>query len=97
MQGSVAMSPGPLEAIIRHEGRLEVLCCVLDCGPLTAVQIGARIGKPARLVRHWLELLDAFDLVEALGALDGGDPLYVTTLDHHPDWVRATVAEHDRG
>lgn len=88
------MSPDPLEAIIRHEGRLEVLCCILDGGPLGAVQVSARTGKPARLVRHWLELLDAFDLVETLGALDGGEPLYVVTLDDHPAWVRATVAEH---
>lgn len=97
LQRSVAVSLSPLETIVRHEGRLDVLCCVLDGGPLAATQVSARIGKPARLVRHWLELLDAFDLVEALGALDSGDPFYVATLDDHPDWVRATVAEHHQG
>jgi hypothetical protein len=91
-----AVSTPGLEAIVRHEGRLDVLCCILDGGPLASPQISARIGKSARLVRHWLEVLASFDLVEKLGALDGGEPLYAATLDAHPDWVRATVDRHRR-
>ncbi len=83
-----------LGAIVRHEGRLDVLCCILDGGPLAAVQISARTGQSDRLVDHWLEVLDRFDLVEKIGALDGGEPLYVATLDDHPDWVRAAVDGH---
>lgn len=73
-----------------------MLCCILDGGPLEAAQIGARIGRPQRLVRHWLEVLDCFELVETLGALDEGEPLYIATLDDHPDWVRAAVDMHRR-
>jgi len=91
-----SVSPSSLEAIVRHEGRLDVLCCILDGGPLAAVQVGARIGKPNRVVRHWLELLAAFSLVDTLGALDGGDPLYIATLDDHPTWVREAVIDHRR-
>lgn len=90
------MSTAALEAIVRHEGRLDVLCCILDGGPLAGPQISARIGKSARLVRHWLEMLDSFDLVEKLAALDGGEPFYAVTLDHHPHWVRVTVDGHRR-
>lgn len=88
------MSSPVLEAIVRHEGRLDVLCCIIDGGPLAVAQISARIGQPARLVRHWVELLDRFDLVEKLGALDGSEPLFAATLDDHPDWVRAAVDAH---
>jgi len=85
-----------LEAMVRHEGRLDVLCCILDGGPLAAAQVSARIGRSARLVGHWLDLLDSFGLVEKIGALNGGEPLYAATLDDHPDWVRAAVAKHRR-
>ncbi len=80
-----------------HEGRLDALCCILDGGPLTAMQISARTGRPERLVSHWLELLDCFGLVERLGAIDGGESLYAATLDEHPDWVRARVRAHHSG
>jgi hypothetical protein len=94
--GRDAVNAPGLESIVGHEGRLDVLCCILDGGPLTVPQISARMGKSARLVRHWLEVLDSFDLVEKLAALDGGEPLYAATLDDHPDWVRTTVARHRR-
>lgn len=80
-----------------HAGRLDVLCCILDGGPLTAMQIGARTGQPERLVSHWLELLDAFGLVERLGAPGGGEPLYAATLDEHPAWVHERVRRHHHG
>jgi hypothetical protein len=73
---------------------LDVLCCILDGGPLAVPQISARTGSPVNAVSYWLKLLDSFGLVEKLGDLDGCSPLYVATLDEHPDWVREAVEEH---
>jgi DNA-binding transcriptional ArsR family regulator len=88
------VSPAPLEAIIKHDGRLDVLCCILDGGPLGVPQLSARTGKSEKAVGHWIKLLDSFGLVERIGDLDGREPLYVATLDGHPDWVREAVEAH---
>jgi hypothetical protein len=86
----------PLEAIVMHDGRLDVLCCILDGGPLTVPQLSARTGQPLHAVGHWVKLLDAFGLVAKIGDLDGGEPLYAATLDDLPDWVRQAVDDHRR-
>jgi DNA-binding transcriptional ArsR family regulator len=91
------MRYSPLEAIVKHDGRLDVVCCILDGGPLAVPQLSARTGKPAKAVEHYLKLLESFGLVEKVGDLDGGEPLYAATLDGHPDWVRETVDEHRGG
>lgn len=85
------MSSPQLEAIVKHDGRLALLCCLLDGGPLSVPQLAARTGEPPRSVRYWVSLLDAFSLVDRLGDLDGGEPLYALTLDDHPEWVREAV------
>jgi hypothetical protein len=85
-----------MEAIVKHDGRLDVLCCILDGGPLAASQLSARIGRPLKAVDHYVKLLDSFGLVKKLGDLDGGEPLYAATLDEHPDWVREAVEGHRR-
>jgi hypothetical protein len=90
------VSLSPLEAIVKHDGRLDVLCCILDGGPLAVPQVSARIGGSPKVVGHWVRLLEVFDLVEKIGDLDGGEPLYVATLDGHPDWVRREVEQHRR-
>jgi hypothetical protein len=83
-----------MEAIVRHDGRLNVLCCLLDGGPLSVPQLGARLGESSQAVHYWVNLLDSFSLVQRLGDLDGGEPLYAVTLDEHPDWVREAVEGH---
>lgn len=88
------MSSSALEAIVKHDGRLDVLCCILDGGPLSRMQLSARIGESASAVDHWVRLLGTFGLVEKIGDLGGGEPLYVATLDEHPDWVRKAIDEH---
>ncbi len=88
------MSRSPLEEAVIHDGRLDVLCCILDSGPLGATQISARIVEPEGLVRHWLETLHALSLVQRIGTPGDGEPLYAATLDNHPDWVRAVIARH---
>jgi Bacterial regulatory protein, arsR family len=90
------VSPSALEAIVRHDGRLDVLCCILDGGPLAVPQLSARTSQSPKAVAHYLRLLESFDLVEKVADLDGGEPLYVATLDEHADWVREAVEEHRR-
>jgi hypothetical protein len=85
-----------LEAIVIHDGRLEILCCLLDGGPLGVRQLSARTRGPAPLVGHWIKLLESFDLVAKIADLDGGEPLYTVTLDDHPDWVRDVIEAHRR-
>lgn len=82
---------------MRHDGRLDVLCCLLDGGPLAVPQLAARTGELPQTVRYWVRLLESYGLVEALADLDGGEPLYAVTLDEHPDWVREAVEEHRGG
>lgn len=81
---------------MKHDGRLDVLCCLVGGGPLGIPQVAARINEPAQTVRYWMRLLESFRLVEKMGALDGGEPLYVVTLEDHPDWVREAIDEHCR-
>jgi hypothetical protein len=82
-----------LEAVVKHDGRLDVLCCLFHGEPLAVVQLSARIAKPARAVAHYMKQLESFDLVEKTDGLDG-EPLYVATLEKQPDWVREAVEEH---
>ena len=88
------MSSSRLETIVRHDDRLDLLCCLLDGGPLSVPQIAARIGAYVQATRYWVGLLDAFSLVEKRAELDDGEPQYVATLDEHPEWVREAVARH---
>lgn len=81
---------------MRHDGRLDVLCCILDGGPLTIQQISARIGSSLRSVAYWLSLLESFDLVTKVDELDGGEPIFAASLDGHPDWVHEAVEDHRR-
>ena len=90
------MSPSALEAIVKHDGRLDVLCCILDGGPLAVPQLSARTGRSLQAVGHYVKLLESFDLVGKVGDLDGGEPLYAATLDEHPDWVREAIEGHRR-
>ena len=90
------MSPSALEAIVKHDGRLDVLCCILDGGPLAVPQLSARTGRSPQAVSHYVKLLESFDLLGKVGDLDGGEPLYAATLDEHPDWVREAIEGHRR-
>jgi predicted transcriptional regulator len=90
------VSPSPLEAILEHEGRLDVLCCLIDGDSLAIAQLSARTGRPLKAVRHCIKVLEAFDLVEKMETVAGGETFYVANLDKHPDWVREAVEEHRR-
>ena len=88
------MSSARLEAIVKHDGRLDVLCCLIDSGPLGIPQVAARTIAPAQTVRYWMRLLESFSLVEKVADLGGQEPLYVVNLNEHPDWVREAIDEH---
>jgi hypothetical protein len=88
------VSSAHLETIVEHDGRLNLLCCLLDGGPLSVPQIAGRIGESSQAVSYWAKLLDSFNLVEKRDAPDDGWPVYTATLDEHPDWVREAVRQH---
>jgi DNA-binding transcriptional ArsR family regulator len=92
----MTVSSSSLEAIMRHDGRLDVLCCLLDDEALTVPQLSARTGRSMAVVAHHLRLLDSFELVEKADEPDRVDPMYAATLDGHPDWVQEAVEEHRR-
>lgn len=81
---------------MKHEARLDPLCCLVDGEPLAVSQLSARIGRLLKAAGQHLTLLESFDLVGQAGHLDGGEPLYAATLDGYPDWVREAVEEHRR-
>jgi predicted transcriptional regulator len=87
-------SSSALEAILAHDGRMDVLCCLLDGEPLTLKQLSARTGRPLNAVSHWVKLLNEFFLVERMGDTNGSEPRYAATLNAHPDWVRKAVENH---
>jgi hypothetical protein len=84
-----------LEAIVRHDGRLDLLCCLVDGEPLTVPQLSVRTGKSQEIVGYWVKLLNSFDLVKKTGDV-GGELLYEATLDGHPNWVREAIDKHRR-
>ena len=90
------MNPSPLKTILRHEGRLDVLCCLIDGDALAIPQLSARTGRSLKAVSHCIKVLEAFDLVGKGDARDGSETFYVANLDRHPDWVLRAIEEHRR-
>jgi DNA-binding transcriptional ArsR family regulator len=88
------MTSSQLEAVVMHQGRLDVLCCILDGDPLALKQLSAETGNPLNAVGYWVKLLGQAGLVAKTLQADGGETLYEATLDDHPDWVREAVEEH---
>lgn len=84
----------PLEPIVRHDVRLDILCCLVDREPLEVAQVSASTGRDKHLVRHHLKLLEAFGLVRKEGGRRSRPALYVACLDEHPDWVAEAVRDH---
>jgi Bacterial regulatory protein, arsR family len=85
----------PLETIVKHNGRLDILCCLLNSEAQAIMQLSAQTGMSEAEVGHYIELLDLFDLVEKTDDVIG-EPLYRATFENHPDWVRKAVERHRR-
>jgi predicted transcriptional regulator len=88
------MSSLRLEIVVHHDGRLNVLCCLLDNGPLSIRQLAARTGDSAQAIHYWVRLLEAFALIRHEGESGGGEALYVASLDGQPEWVLEAVRNH---
>ncbi len=88
------MNPTDLEPIINHDGRLDVLCCLIDGERLTVSQLSARTGKSLAAVKQYVKLLESFDLVEKAPTVAGTEQLYGIDLQGHPDWVRTAIQDH---
>lgn len=84
----------PAERVVRHDLRLDILCCLVGGEPLTATQLSGRIGKALTEVVYHVIMLDSYGLIEARAGAYGGAPSYAATLDGHPAWVRRAVEEH---
>ena len=91
------MSSSRLEQIVHHDGRLNLLSCLLDNEPLSASQLAARVDDSVQAVRYWLRLLDTFDLVKEHDMPAAGEIRYALTLDGQPDWVRKAIEGHRPG
>lgn len=95
MPWGMAVSPSGLEAIVKHDGRLNVLSVLLDGGPLSVDQLASQIDESPRVVRYWVHLLESYGLVLWLD-LGDSEEMYEATLLVHPDWVQDAVTEHCR-
>lgn len=90
------MTSAPLRSALAHETRLDILGCLCQ-EPLTAADLGCRIGTDERRVAHHLSILEAFGLVEvADDAGEGEATLYAMRLQHQPAWVARAVVDHRR-
>lgn len=84
----------PPRALVEHEGRLDVLSCLMESQPSTLTAIAERMGKAPATVAYLLGPLDLHRLVRKTGERERGESLYETCLDEHPPWVREAVEEH---
>lgn len=82
-----------LEEIVRHSGRLDILCCLQNEEPQAIVQLSAKTGMSPEAVGHHIELLTLFGLVEEREGSDK-EILYLTTVSRHPDWIQAAIKDH---
>jgi DNA-binding transcriptional ArsR family regulator len=93
VHGEAAVTSPP-RALVEHEGRLDVLCCLLDSQPSTLTAIAERMGKEQTAVAYLLRPLDLHGLVRKTGDRERGQPLYEACLDEQPAWVREAVEKH---
>jgi len=82
-----------LETVVRHDGRLNILCCLVDNGDQSIPQLAARTGDSRQAVHYWVRVLENFDLVKQVRE-EGRQRIFSASLDGHPQWVREAVEEH---
>jgi hypothetical protein len=85
----------PRRAVLAHNARLDILCCLDSEEPLVIQQVGARAGLDDRLTAYHLRILDRFRLAGRKRQLGEAGPTgYVLRLGKQPDWVIKTVEAH---
>lgn len=82
------------EAVVRHDARLDVLCCLDSDEAMAAEQISGRTGMEARRTAYHLKVLHAFGLIGTTQKDGIGPILYVLRLDRQPEWITDAVNEH---
>jgi predicted ArsR family transcriptional regulator len=82
------------EAVVRHDARLDILCCLDADEPMTAEQISGRMRMEFRRTAYHLKVLHAFGLVGTRQRGGRGPALYVSRLERQPEWVTVAVSEH---
>jgi hypothetical protein len=89
------MRASPRRAVIEHDARLSILCCLLSSPePLDFSQVSAGTGLGSIQVKHHVRILDAFRLVKKQREVDSGKTRYAAQLDVQPYWVRAAIQVH---
>ena len=82
------------EAVVRHDARLDILCCLDPDKPLTTEQVTARTGIARCGVAYHLKVLRTFGLVGTAPGVGTGPALFVPCLDRQPEWITDAVNEH---
>ena len=83
----------PRRAVVEHDARLDILCCLDPDESMAIAQVSTRTGIHPTLTKHHINILDAFSLVGKKEE-EGGQAFYVARLDEQPDWVREAVETH---
>jgi DNA-binding transcriptional ArsR family regulator len=91
------VSPSPRRAVIEHDARLDILCCLAGGEPLALAQVSGRTGMHPTRATHHMRILDAFGLVGKRRDGECGQVLYVARLDEHPAWVAEAVEAYRSG
>jgi predicted transcriptional regulator len=82
------------EAVVRHDARLDILCCLDSNEPMAAEQISGRTGIETHRTAYHLRVLRASGLIGTTQKDGRGSALYVLRLDQQPEWVANAVDEH---
>lgn len=87
----------PPPGLIKHDGRLDILCCFEDDKPLTVTALSARTGESPEATSYHLKPLLSHGVIRKSGEQEDGEPLYESRLGDQPEWVQKAVEEHCRG
>lgn len=83
----------PRRAIVEHDARLDILCCLDPSEPASIAQVCSKTGLHMKQANHHLRILAAVGLVGNKDG-EGGQALYVTRLKQSPAWVTRAVNRH---
>jgi DNA-binding transcriptional ArsR family regulator len=84
----------PRRAVIEHDARLDILCCLAEGEPLAVEQVSGKAGMHPTRTAHHMRILEAFGLVGKKRKGRSGQTLYVARLEEHPPWVARAVNDH---
>lgn len=90
------MTPPALRrAVLAHDARLDILCCLDPDDPLGPEVVSKRVERDEGIVRYHLRVLDRFRLVGRKRRYgDVGPTDYVERVEQQPPWVSAAVEAH---